>query len=63
MLIVAIRRRMVVRVAVLAGAILVMPCSHALRCRNRSHPLNGDGQGQQEHSKKSEKTFRHRRAL
>lgn len=59
MLIVAIRTGLVMRVA-----ILVMPDRrHALRCHNRGHALDRNGQGQQKHSKKAEETFRHRRAL
>lgn len=63
MLVVAIGPGLVVRVVTLAGAILVMPGGHALRCHNRGHPLDRDGQGQQKHSKKTEERARHRRAL
>lgn len=63
MLIVAIRPGLLMRVAILARAILVMPRCHALRRRHRSHALDRDGQRQQKHSKKPEERLRHRRAL
>ena len=53
----------VVSVVFLPGAVLVMRERHALRPRDRGHALDRNGQGQQEHSKKAEETFRHRRAL
>jgi hypothetical protein len=62
-LIVAIRAGLVVRVVVLARAIVVMPHSHALRCGNRRHPLHRDGDGQQQQGKKPEESSRHRWAL
>ena len=62
-LLVAIRPGMVVDMVVMTGAILVMSHCHALRCRNRGHPLHRNGQRQQKHSKKAGETSRHRRAL
>ena len=62
-LIVAIRFGLVVRVVVLTSTILVMPHRHALRCGDRRHPLQGDGDGQQQHGKKAEESFRHLGAL
>ena len=52
-----------VRVILLAGAFLMMPGGHALPRRDRSHALDRDGHGQQEHSKKAQEAVRHRRAL
>lgn len=52
-----------VRVILLARAVLMMPSGHALPRRDSSHALDRDSQGQQKRSKKAEKPFRHRRAL
>jgi hypothetical protein len=53
----------IVRVVFLPGAVLVMCERHALSPGDRGHALHRNGQRQQEHSKKAEKTVRHRRAL
>jgi hypothetical protein len=47
----------------LMGNILVMPRGHALPRADRGHPLDRDGQSQQDDRKKSEESSRHRRAL
>jgi len=60
---VAVHSGLVVRVVVLARAILVMPHSHALPCGHCRHPLHRDGDGQQQQGKKPEQRFRHRWAL
>ena len=53
----------VVNVVFLPGAVLMMRERHALSPHDGGHALDGNGQGQQKHSKKAEETFRHRRAL
>lgn len=55
--------RAIVGVVLVAGAVLVMPESHALTLRDRGHALDRDGQGQQQHSKKAKESSRHRLAL
>ena len=52
-----------VSVVFLPGAVLMMGERHALRPADACHALDRNGQGQQQHGKKSEETFRHRRAL
>jgi hypothetical protein len=47
----------------LSGPILMMTECQALPRRDRRHALDRDGEGQQKHGKKSEESFRHRRAL
>ena len=62
-LIVTFRIGLVVRVALRTGTLLVMPHSHALRCRNRRHPLHRDGERQQQQGNQAEERSRHRRGL
>ena len=45
------------------AAVLVMPEHHALRCHDRSHPLDGEGQGQQRDGNDAKESFRHLGAL
>jgi len=49
-----------VGVVLLPACILVMRERHALSARDRGQALDRNGQGQQEHGKKAEETFRHR---
>ena len=48
-----------VRVVFLPASILVMRERHALSARDCGEALHRNGQGQQEHGKKAEETFRH----
>ena len=50
-------------VVFLRSVVLVMRERHALSPRDRGHALDRNGQGQQQHSKNAEQTFRHRRAF
>ena len=52
-----------VSVVFLPAAVLMMGERHALRPADACHALDRNGQGQQQHGKKSEQAFRHRRAL
>ncbi len=52
-----------VRVVLVAGALLMMPRGHTLPRRDSSHALDRDGQGQQKRGKKAKEPFRHRLAL
>jgi hypothetical protein len=50
-------------VVFLPAAALVMRERHALRASDCRHTLRGNGQGQQQHSKKAEERLKHPRAL
>ena len=54
---------LLVRAILLGDGVLMMPGGHALPRRDSGHALDGDGQGQQKHSKKAEEIYSHRRAL
>jgi hypothetical protein len=50
-----------VRLVFMPVAILVMRERHALSAHDRGHALDGNGQGQQQQSKKPEERLRHQR--
>jgi hypothetical protein len=52
-----------VSVVFLPAPILVMRERHALSAHDRSHALDRNGKGQQQHSNKPEQRLRHQRAL
>ena len=52
--VVAVRPGRLMTMAVMAGAILMMPEGHALARHDRGHPLYRDGQSQQQDGEQTE---------